>query len=161
MKPSTKIFVDGDYRFPKEDNSTPGYIEVRNATFNVTARITTQGVESAKTSGGASSGGNRRSVTLKSGAPKPSSRSRPIATGSGSTNDVACQETPGSAPADNGEDMSFDLAVEVAQFNKGRTKGGLIPTLVDQKPQSARRSRVRRPKYRLEYYLPKHYCLST
>ena len=104
--------MDEDYRFPEEDNSTPGYIEVRNANFNAMGRTTTQGVEGAKTSDGS----NRRSVTLKSAAPKPryagaSSRARPTATGSASTNDVACRETPGFAPADDGEDsLSFALA---------------------------------------------------
>src|ERR1700684_2240553 len=38
MQPSTKVFVDGDYRFPVEGESTPGYIEVRSATFNSTNR---------------------------------------------------------------------------------------------------------------------------
>ena len=28
LRASTKIFVDGDYRFPVEENSAPGYIEV-------------------------------------------------------------------------------------------------------------------------------------
>jgi hypothetical protein len=38
MQPSTKLFIDGDYRFPVEGDSTPGDIEVRDVTFNTTNR---------------------------------------------------------------------------------------------------------------------------
>jgi hypothetical protein len=109
MKPSTKVFLDGDYRFPEEENSTPGYIEVRNVTFNSTARTFTQG----GTMEGTKASGNRRNVTLKSAA-KPkfavgSSRTGP-GSASTSTNDVNHQATPSSAPADGDDGMSFALA---------------------------------------------------
>jgi hypothetical protein len=123
MKASTKIFVDGDYRFPEEENSTPGYIEVRNVTFNSTARTSTEKgiVEETKASGG---GGNRRNVTLKSTTSKPrsaggSSRTGP-GTDSASTNDVGFQGTPGSAPANNNDEMSFALA----EFEGGAVSEG-------------------------------------
>jgi hypothetical protein len=35
MHASTKVFVDGDYQFPAEEESAPGYIEVRNVNFNL------------------------------------------------------------------------------------------------------------------------------
>ena len=38
MQPSTKLFTDGDYRFPVEGDSTQGYIEARNITFNTSTR---------------------------------------------------------------------------------------------------------------------------
>jgi hypothetical protein len=43
MHASSKVFVNGDYRFPAEQNSTPGYIEVRNISFNATNRPTQGG----------------------------------------------------------------------------------------------------------------------
>jgi hypothetical protein len=98
---STKIFVDGDYRFPDEDSSTPGYIEVRNANFNSTNR-TTQGevgVDGTRASGG--SGGNRRHVVLKSSPNKPkhysgnsSQAARAGPTSSVSADDVGFLRTP-------------------------------------------------------------------
>jgi hypothetical protein len=40
---SSKVFVDGDYGFPIEEISAPGYIEVRNISFNTTNRTIQEG----------------------------------------------------------------------------------------------------------------------
>jgi hypothetical protein len=98
LRASTKIFVDGEYRFPVEESSTPGYIEVRNVNFNTTNR-TGQGevaVDRAGAYGGSS--GNRRNVVLKSSPNKPkqspgrSSQAGPA--GSVSADDVGSLRTP-------------------------------------------------------------------
>jgi hypothetical protein len=94
LRASTKIFVDGDYRFPVEESSTPGYVEVRNVNFNTTNR-TSQGEDGTGAYGG--SGGNRRNVVLKSSPNKPklspgrSSQAGP--TGSVSADDVGFLRT--------------------------------------------------------------------
>ncbi|KAN0083540.1 hypothetical protein V8E54_002628 [Elaphomyces granulatus] len=62
MQPSTKVFVDGDYRFPVEGESTPGYIEVRNVTFNTTNRSAQGGAPTDGTKASGGTAGNRRSV---------------------------------------------------------------------------------------------------
>jgi len=71
MQPSTKVFVDGDYRFPVEGESTPGYIEVRNVTFNTTNRSAQGGAPTDGTKASGGTAGNRRSVALKSSPAKP------------------------------------------------------------------------------------------
>jgi hypothetical protein len=76
MHASSKVFVDGDYRFPAEQTSTPGYIEVRNVTFNATNRPT-QGVNVANGTGASGgSGGKRRNVVLKSSPAKSPAKPR-------------------------------------------------------------------------------------
>jgi hypothetical protein len=67
MHASTKVFVNGDYRFPAEE-SAPGYIEVRNVNFNATNRSTLTG---SIANVGASGGANRRNVALKSSPAEP------------------------------------------------------------------------------------------
>ena len=90
MHASSKVFVNGDYRFPVEQNSTPGYIEVRNVSFNATNRPTQGGSVANGTGASGGSGGKRRNVVLKSSPAKPrytlgvssqagSSRSTPLA----------------------------------------------------------------------------------
>jgi hypothetical protein len=120
MKASTKVFVDGDYRFPVEADSTPGYVEVRNVTFNATNRTTQGGAAADGTRASGGSGGNRRNVALKSSPSKPkhtsgaSSRAGPTSTVP--ADDVGLQGTPFSssshtAAADGSEaEMSFALA---------------------------------------------------
>ena len=102
LRASTKIFVDGDYRFPVEESSTPAYIEVRNVNFNTTNR-TSQGEAAAGGTGAfGGSGGNRRQVVLKSSPQKPkhtpdrSSHAAPAS--SGSADDVGSLPTPFSTP---------------------------------------------------------------
>jgi hypothetical protein len=68
---STKIFVDGDYRFPVEESSTPGYIEVRNVHFNTTNRTGQGEVAVDGTGAYGGSTGNRRNVVLKSSPNRP------------------------------------------------------------------------------------------
>jgi hypothetical protein len=67
MHASSKVFVDGDYRFPVEQPSAPAYIEVRNITFNATNR-TIQGGNTISGTGASNGigGGNRRNVMFKS-----------------------------------------------------------------------------------------------
>jgi hypothetical protein len=66
LRPGSKVFVDGDYRFPVEEDSAAGYIEMRSITFNTTNRTTQAG--SAPTGTGATGGEvvNRRTVAVKS-----------------------------------------------------------------------------------------------
>jgi hypothetical protein len=71
MHASSKVFVNGDYRFPVEQNSTPGYIEVRNISFNATNRPTQGGSVANGTGASGGSGGKRRNVVLKSSPAKP------------------------------------------------------------------------------------------
>jgi hypothetical protein len=66
MHASSKVFVDGDYRFPVEQNSIPGYIEVRNVSFNATNRTIQGGNAANGTGASGGSGGNRHNVILKS-----------------------------------------------------------------------------------------------
>jgi hypothetical protein len=66
MRVSSKVFIDGDYRFPIEETSTPGYIEVRNITFNATNHTIQGGNTTNGTGASGGTGGNRRNVTLKS-----------------------------------------------------------------------------------------------
>lgn len=116
MLPSTKLFVDGDYRFPVEGDSTPGYIEVRDVTFNSTSR-SAQGVIAADgTKSSSGGGGNRRNVTLKSSPSKPrvnpAGSPRPGPKSGVSLDDVGVQGTRSSSActaAADGSDMSFAL----------------------------------------------------
>jgi hypothetical protein len=95
MHASSKVFVDGDYRFPVEQNSTPGYIEVRNVSFNATNRPTQGGNVANGTGASSGSGGKRRNVVLKSSPAKAStsrrqtsSRGVDFTTSGASTNDT-------------------------------------------------------------------------
>jgi hypothetical protein len=95
MHASSKVFVDGDYRFPVEQNSTPGYIEVWNVSFNATNRPTQGGNVANGTGASSGSGGKRRNVVLKSSPAKAStsrrqtsSRGVDFTTSGASTNDT-------------------------------------------------------------------------
>jgi hypothetical protein len=95
MHASSKVFVDGDYRFPVEQNYTPGYIEVRNVSFNATNRPTQGGNVANGTGASSGSGGKRRNVVLKSSPAKAStsrrqtsSRGVDFTTSGASTNDT-------------------------------------------------------------------------
>jgi hypothetical protein len=66
MHASSKVFVDGAYRFPIEEPSTPGYIEVWNINFNGTNRMIQEGNTANGTGTSGGTGGSRRNVTLKS-----------------------------------------------------------------------------------------------
>ena len=116
MQPSTKLFIDGDYRFPVEGDSTPGCIEVRDVTFNMTNRSAQGG---APTDGTRASGGtarNRRNVALKSSPAKPKHTGASSRAGLASAvpaEDVGLQATssPHTTAADGSEaEMSFSLA---------------------------------------------------
>jgi len=137
MLPSTKLFVDGD--------STPGYIEARDITFNSTSR-SAQGViaaDGAKSSGGG--GGNRRNVTLKSSPSKPklnpAGSPRPGPKSSVSLDDVGVQVSPSSsactaAAAADGSDMSFALG----EFGSVSEAGASAP---EESPRQVQNKRSR------------------
>ena len=63
---SSKIFIDGNYRFSIEETSTPGYIEIRNITFNATNRTIQGGNTTNGTGTSGGTGGNRCNIILKS-----------------------------------------------------------------------------------------------
>ena len=67
MHASSKVFVDGDYRFPVELPFAPIYIEVQNITFNATNRII-QGGNTISSTGDSNGIGSRnhRNVIFKS-----------------------------------------------------------------------------------------------
>lgn len=68
---TTKLFVDGDYRFPVEETSTPGYIEVRGVSFNATNRTSLSCNPATASGATGGSGGKRRNVLLKASPVKP------------------------------------------------------------------------------------------
>lgn len=143
MLPSTKLFVDGDYRFPVEGDCTPGYIEARDITFNSTSRSSQGAVAADVTKSSGGGGGNRRNVTLKSSPSKPklnpggSPRAGPKSRVS--QDDIGVQGTPSSSActaAADGSDMSFALG----EFGSVSETGASAP---EESPRQVQNKRSR------------------
>ena len=128
MQPSTKVFVDGDYRFPVEGESTPGYIEVRNVTFNTTNRSSQGGAPTNSTRASGGSAGNRRSVALKSSPPKPkhTGASSPAGPASAVPGDVGLQG-PSSTHTTTADGSEANMSFSLAEFGSVSDSGAPAP----------------------------------
>ena len=75
LRRNTKLFIDGDYTFPVQDNQQVGYLDINNVTFNSTNRLT---VDSTIEAGRGPQGGSsrRRDVPIKQTTVSPSRSGR-------------------------------------------------------------------------------------